>query len=463
MTADALPMTASSSACTLPPPHAHDLTSHWPIMRVQPRVPWTRGIGVCNLTTIDKNPDGTFRTEPHQAGDICPGIAIPLERIYDDLERHLGHSQMSGYIINIGANDGVSGDPLYPLISNRPHLHGIALEPGAIAFADLKHNLQKISSHVLPINAGIKPSTAIADARQGRPKHAINNNSIDIIKIDIDSCDCHVLEALLADPSGYYRAKLIQMEVNHNIPVPISYKEMCMGDARGASGGRAAYDVWGCSVQAAYDVLSPHGYELLQYDWPDAVFILKEHAPAFPCMEIVGGLEQAYWTGYNHAREWYSRYPRYSNLPGWVHSLPEVAARAKHEPVRVLEDILQLYGQSWTKRPLWIEMSVAGTGVGLTVSSSPGAVPPRINVLRMQIDWHQSACDAVQASQRNAGSRHKGIWAGNSGKCGQYELVCRSAHQQAAWRAFWPREFINRHPRQFQPGAPTRLLTPCPA
>lgn len=31
--------------------------------------------------------------------------------------------------------------------------------------------------------------------------------------------------------------------------------------------------VYGCSVAAAFDIVHAKGYQLLQYDWPDATFI----------------------------------------------------------------------------------------------------------------------------------------------------------------------------------------------
>ena len=142
-----------------------------------------------------------------------------------------------------------------------------ALEPGP-TFDALQAKYNRTFPHVLTAKRGIAPSTAVEDARAGNPNDS--GKSIDIIKIDIDSCECHILEVLLAE--RYYRAKIINVEVNHNLPPPIAYREFCVDDAFGRNGGNGQIDVFGCSVQAAYDVLHPHGYELFQYDWPDAVF-----------------------------------------------------------------------------------------------------------------------------------------------------------------------------------------------
>jgi hypothetical protein len=129
---------------------------------------------------------------------------------------------------------------------------------------------------------------------------ASNPAPIPLRKVDIDMCECHVLTELLRDE--YYHAKIFLVEVNQLLPPPISFKEMCWSEGVGVgvggptaaptSGAPAAgeslvgashsrrhanrlnfnmrnsqsADVWGCSMQAAEDILRPHGYGLLQYD-----------------------------------------------------------------------------------------------------------------------------------------------------------------------------------------------------
>jgi hypothetical protein len=63
-------------------------------------------------------------------------------------------------------------------------------------------------------------------------------------------------------------------------------------------------DVWGCSMQAAYDIVKKHGFVLLQNDWPDAVFIHQDYIPAFPKFFCKGSRQEQflskYWLGYHH-------------------------------------------------------------------------------------------------------------------------------------------------------------------
>ena len=66
-----------------------------------------------------------------------------------------------------------------------------------------------------------------------------------MLKIDIDGCECHLLSILMRDP--YYHAKVIQVELNHHIMPPISYKGMCRDGDHGRNSN--SLDVWGCSIQ----------------------------------------------------------------------------------------------------------------------------------------------------------------------------------------------------------------------
>ena len=64
----------------------------------------------------------------------------------------------------------------------------------------------------------------------------------------------------------------MQVEVNHFLPPPLAYRDMCANDVPGRSRGvhqpHENWDVWGCSAQAAYNIAKRAGYRLLQFDWP---------------------------------------------------------------------------------------------------------------------------------------------------------------------------------------------------
>ena len=318
--------------------------------------------------------------------DVCPSIFLPLDRIFSDLMA-FAPEQMSGYMQNVGAKDGLSADPLLQLLQVRPNLAGLAVEPSEKFFPQLKKNMAKFRNLRL-LQKGIAPSTAVDVLRYGASAGQ-TPQSMDIFKLDIDGCECHVLEKLLAG-SGWRHPKIIQIELNHILPPPLSYKDMCQDDVWGRSTTNITYqtawfqasfikahhreamekaklgkDVWGCSMQAAYDIVQPHGYELLQYDWPDAVFVHRNYSAAFPCLSK--DFMRNYWIGFHHAREHYSRFTTFVTNKTFVASVTDLAQGAAHNPQSALESIVATGAKGWVKVPLWIEMGVAGTPCRITV------------------------------------------------------------------------------------------------
>lgn len=117
-------------------------------------------------------------------------------------------------------------------------------------------------------------------------------------------------------------------------------------------------------MQAAASVVEPRGYLLLQYDWPDAVFIHEKFADAFPCLPTQGqsAFMQNYWLGYVHARAHYSRFRRHQSNRAFTTKLPALAAHATRNPIYVVQSIMVAYNHTWIKQPLWIEIGVVNTG-----------------------------------------------------------------------------------------------------
>lgn len=104
----------------------------------------------------------------------------------------------------------------------------------------------------------------------------------DIIKIDVDSIECPLLDSLM---SSGYRPRVIVAEASPAWPPPLLFRreaaeydppQLCPR-ARNKwilVGGEFFY---GCSLQEIYEVLHPHGYELLQYAMEDAFFVRRTH------------------------------------------------------------------------------------------------------------------------------------------------------------------------------------------
>lgn len=305
--------------------------------------------------------------------DVCPSIFLPLTRIWTEIQsRH--PTNMSMFLVNIGANNGINADPMFPIIKGNPSIGGVLIEYDRHLFQQLRNNMQEYPNLQL-VNDGISPENAVSLCKGKKIGDAPNPSphaSLDILKLDIDGCECHILAVLMQD--SFYLAKVIQIELNHHIPPPISYKDMC---ANGSSGrASSSLDVWGCSMQAAYDVLAPYGYSLLQYDWPDAVFVHKDYIQMFACVtgDVATSLSRNYWIGYYHAKDNYKRFPMHQHNKEFVSRLPELALRSFLQPVEAINHIISNYSSTWSKRPLWIELAVAGTDVGVSVVSNETGV-----------------------------------------------------------------------------------------
>jgi len=300
--------------------------------------------------------------------DVCPSIFIPLDRIYREMALY-DPQGMSNFVLNIGARDGVAADPLYPLFQTFPETEAVLVELQHEWFAKLKKNYARFPKAHL-VNKGIDLRNFNQVLRKPGRRH-ISSQSMDILKFDIDSCECHFLELMLAKDDGYFRAKVIQVELNHVLPPPLSFKDMCPRNNPGRSKGQR--DVWGCSMQAAYDLVKPYGYLLLQYDWPDAVFVHESFQGAFPCL-LQGNNEEIfrrnYWIGHDWAKQHYKRRRRAYYNTTWNEHIEETALSSFGNPRGTLEGIINQYKRLFLRNnPMWKEFAVSGSGVRATVAT----------------------------------------------------------------------------------------------
>ena len=306
--------------------------------------------------------------------DVCPSIFIKLLRVWDELNASFP-DKMSHFVQNVGARDGISGpDPLYPLIKAYPdQLSAVLVEPNSLMVEKLRKNYMRFARSKI-VETGISPSNA-ATLMAYESQH-----SMDIFKFDIDGCECHILDVLLKDPT-WTNPKVIQIETNHLLMPPLSYIDLCRNDTPGRSTSRDL-DVWGCSIQAAYNVVQPHGYRLLQYDWPDAVFVHEAYLASFPCFAWLEpeNFHAAAFHGHMHARTHYYRYRHHQTDHSFVNTLEKLTLQASIHPGKTIEYIRDMKSRTWSKRPLWIEMAVAGTGVAATFTASKGGTIEEI--------WH---------------------------------------------------------------------------
>ena len=211
---------------------------------------------------------------------MYPSIFVSLDRIWDEINRFF---PMSSFVVNIGANDGIKADPLFPLRESHPDIGGVFIKPSDLYFS-LAANYERRFPNAQLVHAGVDIYNAAERAngaqKQGAPCPSASSG-LDILKLEIDSCECHILEKFIADPF-FAAAKVIQIETNHHLLPPLAWQDMCSNGVHGRSG--TSPDVWDGSVQSAYDIVKSAGVELLQYDWPDAVFV--HHNFLGPCFFV---------------------------------------------------------------------------------------------------------------------------------------------------------------------------------
>ena len=123
-------------------------------------------------------------------------------------------------------------------------------------------------------------------------------------------------------------------------------------------------------MQAAYDLVRPHGFLLLQYDWPDGTFIHEDYLEAFPQLPWLQpeNFAAAYWNGRTWADVMNNRVHRFTTDRAWMVEMMNTASSAYLHPRQWLQEyIIERSYRFWRKRPLWIEIGVTGTGVSVRI------------------------------------------------------------------------------------------------
>ena len=94
----------------------------------------------------------------------------------------------------------------------------------------------------------------------------------DLLKIDIDSVDCEVLQAVLS----VRKPLVVSIEINPAFPPPISFNMKWHTDVQHQVGSPSV--LYGCSLSFAIEVAYRQGYELLHFSLEDAYFVQKKHS-----------------------------------------------------------------------------------------------------------------------------------------------------------------------------------------
>lgn len=250
----------------------------------------------------------------HCANGVCPSIFLSLARIHHVLYTHFG-DQLSNVSVSLGGNSDNFTGHLEHILADGGRLTSLVVEPSKEKVALLKERYAnetgvQILHHPVSIDSVGAVMQVVYNSSRYVPAPSLSNwfkrkqnKTIDMLSIDVGTCDCHILQFWLNASSEGHHPKLLHLQVNYYLIPPIHLLETCDGQTRWSSNPI----IWGCSIQAAYDILSPYGYRLLQFDWPYATFLHYNFSLAFKPLVYRGFLRNTI-TGFEHARAYYDRF-----------------------------------------------------------------------------------------------------------------------------------------------------------
>lgn len=183
------------------------------------------------------------------------------------------------YVINIGAAHLSPRDPLSSLFRGKWLVDGVSFD---IDKEGLQASRRTASKHPMRwIKADISPGNIMGILH----RYNASRRVVDILKVDIDSCDLAVLEAILANmwPAVIVAEWLLQ------IPPPWEFTFL-RSRASGSDGG-AAHFMGGTSLSALVKALLLKGYFLFKVSYVDAIFVHYSVAEVFVQAEKSRGVE----------------------------------------------------------------------------------------------------------------------------------------------------------------------------
>lgn len=205
------------------------------------------------------------------------GVRVPhmsMETILKRIRRK--NVQLSRWVVNLGAADGRCGrgtevlDPANCLVEEQ-NFHGLLIEGNeSLALATHARLGDDRLNDVLVRAAAITPST-VADLVLGQ----LPVNEVDLLKIDVDSIPHDAL--LVALLSSGLRAKVLHTEIGPWFPPPAQYwRDYGLSEPLVYT-PRPEIIGLNPSLSRVDEVVKPFGYELLQVELYDAIWIRKDY------------------------------------------------------------------------------------------------------------------------------------------------------------------------------------------
>lgn len=214
----------------------------------------------------------------------------------------------AGYAVDIAASDGLTQSSTFSLF--RRGWSGLCVEMDPVKFTKLSflyrgfESVTLMKTRVTPNNTNSVLKAAEAPVE------------FDFLNLDIDSYDLRVMEAVLI---AGYKPKLISMEINEKIPAGVYFTVEYSEDHFWRQD-----HFYGCSIEAANDLLSGYGYALVGLEWNNAFFCPREiMTDSMPTLNLV----DAYNYGYRDRPGRTEMFPWNEDVESWLTCSSEEAVK----------------------------------------------------------------------------------------------------------------------------------------
>ena len=222
------------------------------------------------------------------------GERMELEKIVRELDI------FKGFVVDIAASDGFTQSCTLGLFG-LDGWAGLAVEMDATKFYSLAYIYSKFKN-VRLARTRVTPSNVVDLLKANEVPY-----DFDVLNLDIDSYDLYVIKSLLL---GKFRPKIITMEINEKIP-PGIYFTVDFDEEHYWQGDH----FFGCSIDAATEVVKEFGYILFKVQYNNAIFIRNDIA--FSRFQDQPA-DNAYLVGYKNQLDRKEKFPWNADVDYWI-------------------------------------------------------------------------------------------------------------------------------------------------
>ena len=224
----------------------------------------------------------------HHPGPLCASASTTVDGQRDIVDGSAAllplallmaaHTTISGTFVNIGAGTCLHPDPLYQLLSSPQGggFLGLAVEADSARLQRCEAEMSQTFATVVPVCLSLEPTRAghqLLPYLAGMFPKVQPPWPLDFLVVDIDGCDCLIVEDLMQ----FVRPKVMMLEIAFQFPPPFRFS--LHWDIKRSDSWQSEYDVdkfnpvSGCSLSYALHKFKPFGYHLLRLLPTDAILV----------------------------------------------------------------------------------------------------------------------------------------------------------------------------------------------